>query len=779
MASNSAKDEDLFLKRMTRWNSYQREDENWKWKGRPNHRNLTVKAALNNDKLKHKVNNDSISMKEVERNLEILANYIRDNPDPQDSDNESSIESNISTDNNNNNNNNNDNNTTYVDNKVSNKIKVPSAKVKKHDVIKLTDCLKIKKDLRNKFTVKKDDNTKTNDMNALDLVENVNDVENHNSIVLLDSNTREVDVVMSPKSRNSVVVVIDSIPSSSYCNKTLSMIDKVRLHNVLRMKVIQHQNPQQIVLPNIASSELIDLNANNRPFMSPSPILFDESTLSTNAEKANIENNDKRKITKSRFDYLKNKYLGPPDYVNDDIILKVKKKSTKRKKEKSLKKLMIQAQDDSNLGFPYNFYANNFDSDHVTSVKLPTQYDERKVYTPSNKFEVKARPVSSPSLPHIKKGTKDTTYTSNKSILINKAKSNKKLEMNKNKDSLKLSDEIKHTDMNIDKRVNAVKSMVKDNLEEANIKLNTNFSSQNVQLPIASDFIGDNNFNINTLISKEYNSNSLSPGGSSIFYISDSEDDMSTVADIGSFSRSVDLNYKNEEVNQQNVVSSGGIEVITSSMNSPNTKNTFVDSNSSIKIDVKEPLAGVTFMNNVLQEKDMLSNLSELKGTVSVLSPTINSKINYNKSPRVTPTSNNDYVETKLQMSTNQSNQVCTDYGYRKHMTTTVTPNRYDIPAKCSSSNISSFVTPTSTRFFDVSSTSDKGRFRVNDAREFDTDSLFRRPDILNNYVTVLFGKKRSNGETKVISLLFDRDEFKTELDAYNWWLNNKDRFNV
>jgi hypothetical protein len=218
---------------------------------------------------------------------------------------------------------------------------------------------------------------------------------------------------------------------------------------------------------------------------------------------------------------------------------------------------------------------------------------------------------------------------------------------------------------------------------------------------------------------------------------------------------------------------------ISVSMNSPNTKNTFVDSNSSIKIDVKEPLAGVTFMNNVLQEKDMLSNLSELKGTVSVLSPTINSKINYNKSPRVTPTSNNDYVETKLQMSTNQSNQVCTDYGYRKHMTTTVTPNRYDIPAKCSSSNISSFVTPTSTRFFDVSSTSDKGRFRVNDAREFDTDSLFRRPDILNNYVTVLFGKKRSNGETKVISLLFDRDEFKTELDAYNWWLNNKDRFNV
>ena len=94
--------------------------------------------------------------------------------------------------------------------------------------------------------------------------------------------------------------------------------------------------------------------------------------------------------------------------------------SCKRKKEKSLKKLMIQAQDDSNLGFPYNFYANNFDSDHVTSVKLPTQYDERKVYAPSNKFEVKARPVSSPSLPHIKKGAKDTTYTSNKSILINK-----------------------------------------------------------------------------------------------------------------------------------------------------------------------------------------------------------------------------------------------------------------------------------------------------------------------------------------------------------------------
>ena len=215
-------------------------------------------------------------------------------------------------------------------------------------------------------------------------------------------------------------------------------------------------------------------------------------------------------------------------------------------------------------------------------------------------------------------------------------------------------------------------------------------------------------------------------------------------------------------------------------MRSPGTKNIIVDSNQVGNIDHTNSATVVDLANYRLREKEkmILSSSPELKFGPSEISPLLTSEYINSVSPnslRVT----NDYSNETITSINVQSSQSCDDHNYRKHVTSTIIPNQNTGVKLSSSSNKSSFITPSSTRFFDVSSTSDKGRFRVNDAREFDTDSLFRRPDILNNYVTVLFGKKRSNGETKVISLLFDRDEFKTELDAYNWWLNNKDRFNV
>ena len=87
--------------------------------------------------------------------------------------------------------------------------------------------------------------------------------------------------------------------------------------------------------------------------------------------------------------------------------------------------------------------------------------------------------------------------------------------------------------------------------------------------------------------------------------------------------------------------------------------------------------------------------------------------------------------------------------------------------------------------FFDPSSTTDKGRLRLHDAREFETESLHRRPDIINEYVTLLMGIRRAGSATgmsslrakkeEIVTVLFDRSEF-SEKSAREWWTENKHR---
>jgi hypothetical protein len=91
--------------------------------------------------------------------------------------------------------------------------------------------------------------------------------------------------------------------------------------------------------------------------------------------------------------------------------------------------------------------------------------------------------------------------------------------------------------------------------------------------------------------------------------------------------------------------------------------------------------------------------------------------------------------------------------------------------------------------FFDPTSTADKGRYRVQDARSFVTDSLHRKPDLVHEGVTLLCGVRkevrgaeRADGgsgvggrKEEVITVLFDRSEF-SEKRAREWWLANRDR---
>ena len=81
--------------------------------------------------------------------------------------------------------------------------------------------------------------------------------------------------------------------------------------------------------------------------------------------------------------------------------------------------------------------------------------------------------------------------------------------------------------------------------------------------------------------------------------------------------------------------------------------------------------------------------------------------------------------------------------------------------------------------FFDPSSTSDKGRYRLHDARDYITDTMHRKKDMLHEGVTLLVGIRRGseglNRKEEVITLLFDRSEF-SEKSARAWWLENRDR---
>jgi hypothetical protein len=88
--------------------------------------------------------------------------------------------------------------------------------------------------------------------------------------------------------------------------------------------------------------------------------------------------------------------------------------------------------------------------------------------------------------------------------------------------------------------------------------------------------------------------------------------------------------------------------------------------------------------------------------------------------------------------------------------------------------------------FFGSSSTSDKGRVRLQEARDFVTDSLVRKADILHDGVTLLMGVRRGKvgadssksarrNKEEIITLLFDRSEF-SERSAKEWWMTHKER---
>lgn len=80
-----------------------------------------------------------------------------------------------------------------------------------------------------------------------------------------------------------------------------------------------------------------------------------------------------------------------------------------------------------------------------------------------------------------------------------------------------------------------------------------------------------------------------------------------------------------------------------------------------------------------------------------------------------------------------------------------------------------------SNRFFDASSTSDKGRYRVNDARDFDIKSMYRKVDVIHPSVTLLMGRKRNSNQEDIITVLFDRTSF-TEDEAKEWWKLHRER---
>ena len=90
--------------------------------------------------------------------------------------------------------------------------------------------------------------------------------------------------------------------------------------------------------------------------------------------------------------------------------------------------------------------------------------------------------------------------------------------------------------------------------------------------------------------------------------------------------------------------------------------------------------------------------------------------------------------------------------------------------------------------FFDRSSSTEKGRFRVRDARDFKPESMRRKEDVTPG-VMLLVGKRNrpimeaggaeevEDGETEqAITLLFDRSLF-TEKQAIQFWQDQRHRF--
>jgi len=80
--------------------------------------------------------------------------------------------------------------------------------------------------------------------------------------------------------------------------------------------------------------------------------------------------------------------------------------------------------------------------------------------------------------------------------------------------------------------------------------------------------------------------------------------------------------------------------------------------------------------------------------------------------------------------------------------------------------------------FFDRSSSEDKGRFRVRDARDYDPSSMRRKEDS-DRGVSLLVGQKQGAGDgspDQAITILFDRKFFDEEM-AEAWWKENRHRF--
>ena len=84
--------------------------------------------------------------------------------------------------------------------------------------------------------------------------------------------------------------------------------------------------------------------------------------------------------------------------------------------------------------------------------------------------------------------------------------------------------------------------------------------------------------------------------------------------------------------------------------------------------------------------------------------------------------------------------------------------------------------------FFDRSSSAEKGRFRVRDARNFAPESMRRKEDLGSEErgVMLLVGKRGGENTPDVaeqaITILFDRMVFDEE-KAEAWWKKNRHRF--
>lgn len=80
--------------------------------------------------------------------------------------------------------------------------------------------------------------------------------------------------------------------------------------------------------------------------------------------------------------------------------------------------------------------------------------------------------------------------------------------------------------------------------------------------------------------------------------------------------------------------------------------------------------------------------------------------------------------------------------------------------------------------FFDRSSSEDKGRFRVRDARDYDPSSMRRKEDS-DRGISLLVGQKQGAGDgspEQAITILFDRKFFDEDM-AESWWKENRHRF--